>query len=571
VVFSFKDAFDTKDMRSTGGADAKYDIDFPARDHDLVDQLRKKGAIIFAKALMTEYNGRAGDPGGQNQPDKVFPSLLGYQRSTWAGTPVNPYDTTRSASLGSSSGSGVSVSANLVMASLGEETRMSTRGPANHNAVALILPHKAMLGFDGGAIGADIYCDRTGILCRTLTDCAKVLDALKDPENGYYDPRDPYTTVPRSSVLDNYSQYIARGAKAGDLRGLRLGVIRESMLSAGSKAAEPITRAAAREIQAILGDHLQATLVESSDPLWTPDPRCETMRVDYRGALAKLVPVFMPELLFRLNPDGSPLFPDFAERIERTEFAPGIFHGQGTMAPIDYLVALADLRITPPSNLDVSTVQHQILANTFRFHISQYLSRRVDDWAARAMTETLSDWTQLNQRSAFWGDDHRAAFKNWEEVRDPRNPLGGRQGVNERIMLRELLRRVDMMVIYENRLDAIVRLHTPLPPGVIGGADEPGLIDRLRYEHFFGPNAGLSEMLVPAGYVDVAYDAKFSLAPDGASYTFVANDQPTALSSPGLPFSLVFRTEPGKEDVALRIASSYEQASARRVAPPQFP
>ena len=50
VVFSFKDAFDTKDMRSTGGADANYDIDFPAQDHLLIDQLRKKGAIIFAKA-----------------------------------------------------------------------------------------------------------------------------------------------------------------------------------------------------------------------------------------------------------------------------------------------------------------------------------------------------------------------------------------------------------------------------------------------------------------------------------------------------------------------------------------
>ena len=58
-----------------------------------------------------------------------------------------------------------------------------------------------MLGFDGGAIGADIYCDRSGILCRTIGDCAKVLDALKDPAEGYYDPRDPYTTVPRSSVL----------------------------------------------------------------------------------------------------------------------------------------------------------------------------------------------------------------------------------------------------------------------------------------------------------------------------------------------------------------------------------
>ncbi len=212
VVFSFKDPFDTKDMRSTGAGDAAYDIDFPARDHVLVEQLRNKGAIIYAKALNTEYNGRAGNPGGRNHPDKVLPSTLGYQRSSWAGNPVNPYDTTRSASLGSSSGSGVSVSANLVMASLGEETRASTRGPANHNAVALILPHKAMLGFDGGAIGADIYCDRTGILCRTLVDCAKVLDALKDPDNGYYDPRDPFTTVPRASVLSGPMRHMPRGA-----------------------------------------------------------------------------------------------------------------------------------------------------------------------------------------------------------------------------------------------------------------------------------------------------------------------------------------------------------------------
>src|SRR5215831_2212176 len=178
VVFSFKDPFDSKDMRSTAGGDAAYDIDFPARDHVLVDQLRRKGAIIFAKAVNTEYNGRAGDPGGRHQPEKVLPSVLGYQRSSWAGNPANPYDTRRAASLGSSSGSGVSVSTNLVMASLGEETRASTRGPANHNAVALILPHKAMLGFDGGAIGADIYCDRSGVLCRTIADAAKVLDAL---------------------------------------------------------------------------------------------------------------------------------------------------------------------------------------------------------------------------------------------------------------------------------------------------------------------------------------------------------------------------------------------------------
>src|SRR6202166_552514 len=223
VVFSFKDSFDTADMRSTGGGDAAYDIDFPARDHLLVQQLRSKGAIIFAKAINTEYNGRAGDPGGRNHPEKVLASTSGHQRSTWGGNAVNPYDTRRAASLGSSSGSALSVSTNLVMASLGEETRASCRGPSNHNAVALILPHKAMIGFDGGAIGADIYCDRSGIHCRSIVDCAKVLDALKDPVDGYYDARDVFTTVPPSSVLSTpYASHARAAAGPGALKGLRL-------------------------------------------------------------------------------------------------------------------------------------------------------------------------------------------------------------------------------------------------------------------------------------------------------------------------------------------------------------
>lgn len=571
VVFSFKDPFDTKDMRTTAGGDARYDIDFPARAHVLVDQLRKKGAIIFAKAVNTEYNGRAGNPGGRHSPGKVLPSVLGYQRSTWAGNPSNPYDTTRAASLGSSSGSGVSVSANLVMASLGEETRASTRGPANHNAVALILPHKAMLGFNGGAIGADIYCDRSGILCRTIADCAKVLDALKDPVEGYYDPRDPFTTVPRSSVLTTrYADHARASGAPGALKGVRIGIVRESMLNPGTRAAEPITTVAAKEIKSVLGGKLGATLVESSDPLWTPDPDIEPMKTDFRRALARLVPVFMPDILFRLTPDGQPVFPDFAAAIAPTEFAPGKIFGTGKLQPIDYMVELAEGRIAPPVNLDISTVQQQELAPTFRYHIRQYLSRRAADWQARGFTETLVDWPTLNARSKFWGDDQRAAFKNWEEITDPRNPLGGRQGVDERIMLRELLRRVDMMVIIENRLDALVRLHTPLPPARIGGPNEPGLIARLREESQYGPNAGLTEVLIPAGYVTTAYDAVFALSPDGKKYVGAASDRATTIPAPGLPFSLVFRAEPGREDILLKIASAYEAASKRRVPPPAF-
>ena len=53
-------------------------------------------------------------------------------------------------------------------------------------------------------------------------------------------------------------------------------------------------------------------------------------------------------------------------------------------------------------------------------------------------------------------------------------------------------------------------------------------------------------------------------------YVPVAGDTPTILPPPGLPFSLVFRAEPGKEDVLLQIASAYEAASKRRIPPPAF-
>src|SRR4029077_11176358 len=82
VAFSFKDSFDTKDMRSTGGGDARYDIDFPARAQTQVARLREKGAIIYAKPANTEYTGRpvpairggAGAERGANRPIKVFVS-----------------------------------------------------------------------------------------------------------------------------------------------------------------------------------------------------------------------------------------------------------------------------------------------------------------------------------------------------------------------------------------------------------------------------------------------------------------------------------------------------------------
>jgi hypothetical protein len=449
---------------------------------------------------------------------------------------------------------------------------MSCRGPSNHNAVALILPHKSLISFLGGSIGADIYLDRAGIMCRTVKDAAKVLDALKDQANGYYDPRDIFTTVPRSSVLDK--PYVASAASPGtrgSLRGTRIGIIRESMLTfPGVKADEPISQAASREIKAILGDYLGATLVESVDPLWPEDPGLKKLNPSYTQALAQLVPVFFPDILYRLTRDGQPQFPEFAAKIKPTEFAPGKTFGSGTMKPIDYMLELAEGRVPIPKNLNIRAIEEEIEPNAFTFHFNQYASRRAADWRERGFTETLIDFLALNARSKFWGDDQRAAFKNWEEMQDMRNALGDRQGIDEHIMMRELLRRVEMKVIYENHLDAVVRVHYSLPPGKIGLAGQPEPPNDIRGELRMGPFSGVTEVLIPAGYVRTVYDPVFVLSPDKRRYVSTANNTPVTLPEPGLPFSLVFRAEPGKEDIILKLASAYEAASKRRVSPPQF-
>ncbi|MDG2270373.1 MAG: amidase, partial [Alphaproteobacteria bacterium] len=111
---------------------------------------------------------------------------------------------------------------------------------------------------------------------------------------------------------------------------------------------------------------------------------------------------------------------------------------------------------------------------------------------------------------------------------------------------------------------------SPWPPGIIGGPLQHDTSNNLRPESLYGPNAGLTEILVPAGYVSTAYDPVHKLSEDGTKYVSAPSREPTPLAAPGLPFSLVFRSEPGTEDSLLRIASAYEAVSHRRVSPPDF-
>jgi hypothetical protein len=96
------------------------------------------------------------------------------------------------------------------------DTGSSCRQPAWRNDAVVLVTTKGLMPY-GGATGADPYLDRAGIQCRTVKDAALVLDALKDPTRGYFDPRGIYSALPKGLISQKpYASFAsAAGGKAG--------------------------------------------------------------------------------------------------------------------------------------------------------------------------------------------------------------------------------------------------------------------------------------------------------------------------------------------------------------------
>src|SRR5436190_18297977 len=199
VVIAIKDQYDTFDMRTTSGGDVDYANDRPPDDATFVKRLRDAGAIILAKANLAEY-------------------AVDGARSSFGGTFCNPYDTERDPGM-SSAGSASSVAANLVTCAIGEETVVSIRRPASVNSLVGLAPTVELVSRDG-MMGAGLNM-RTGPICRTVEDAAKILDVIAG-----YDPKDEMTVL---GVDRTPAQPYARSATAGRLDGVRIGVVREYM------------------------------------------------------------------------------------------------------------------------------------------------------------------------------------------------------------------------------------------------------------------------------------------------------------------------------------------------------
>ena len=538
AAISFKDVFDTTDMRSTSGADTAYAMDAAPRDATVVAELRAKGAIVYAKANLSEYNAGGGDPGGAAARSRTYGA--GVARSSWAGPSCNVYDTAREPG-GSSSGSAVSVGANLATCSICEETGGSCRQPAWRNGVVGLVTTKGLVPY-GGSTGVEPYLDRGGINCRTVEDAARVLDALRNADRGFHDPRDIYAALPRALVPEaSYASFVvdAEASGAKPLAGMRIGVVREYMVkhTANDAAASDLVNG---QILRVLRDELGAEIVESSDPAYPDDPSIPNMAYDFHRAIAEILPVHMPELIQARNADGTYRFA-----------VPGY-----DVTSRDYLVRAAEGAAPLSADLNLRSINRSPRTLSFSFHLAQYLMRRGD--------AAVTDWASLNANSKYYSERRAVAMRNWENARNIRSA-----GITRRVKMRDVMRLVLLNVLRRNDLDVLVNPTITVPPVRIGYAGEPSVNDRPTGRFPTSANLGIPEITVPAGFNRVVYDPEFVLNADRNGYDNVTGHRRTELDA-ALPVGISFWAGPGDEPIVLRAASAYEAATRHRRPPPDF-
>jgi amidase len=200
-----KDNIDTHDkMPTTAGATVLRNS-YPQNDSWVAKKLREAGAVIIAKANLSEWaNFRASN------------SSSGW--SGIGGQTKNPFVLDRNP-CGSSSGSGASVSANLCMVAIGTETDGSIVCPSNNNGIVGIKPTVGLIS-RSGIIPISFTQDTPGPMCRTVEDAAIVLGTMTG-----VDPADSRTIVSKDRSFADYSQFL----KKDGLRGKRIGLMKDEM------------------------------------------------------------------------------------------------------------------------------------------------------------------------------------------------------------------------------------------------------------------------------------------------------------------------------------------------------
>jgi amidase len=202
IPIALKDNIDTYDRMTTTAGSLALEGSIPSQDAFVAQRLREAGAILLAKANMSEWAYWRG-----------LKASSGW--SARGGQCRNPYALDRNP-CGSSSGSGVATSANLAALTIGTETGGSIMCPASINGVVGIKPTVGLWS-RSGIIPISHSQDSAGPMTRTVRDAAIALAAACG-----VDPRDGATAASAGKFHTDYTRFL----DPAGLKGARLGIVR---------------------------------------------------------------------------------------------------------------------------------------------------------------------------------------------------------------------------------------------------------------------------------------------------------------------------------------------------------
>lgn len=199
-----KDNIDTHDKMPNSAGATVLRNSYPETDSFVAMKLREAGAVILGKSNLSEWANFRGM----------------HSTSGWSGVgglTKNPYVLDRNP-CGSSSGSGVAVSANLCMIAIGTETNGSIVCPSNNNGIVGLKPTVGLLS-RSGIIPISFTQDTPGPMGRTVEDVAICLGVMTG-----VDSSDSKTIASEGKYFNDYTEFLS----GEGLNGKRIGVLKGS-------------------------------------------------------------------------------------------------------------------------------------------------------------------------------------------------------------------------------------------------------------------------------------------------------------------------------------------------------
>jgi aspartyl-tRNA(Asn)/glutamyl-tRNA(Gln) amidotransferase subunit A len=215
VPLAVKDNFLTRGLRTTCASKILANF-IPPYDATTVRKLRANGAVITGKTNLDEFA-----MGSSAENSAFFPTR-------------NPWNLERIPG-GSSGGSAAAVAADQCIAALGTDTGGSIRQPAACCGIVGLKPTYGRVS-RFGIIAFASSMDQVGPLTKDVRDSALLLEAIAGQ-----DPADS-TSVDRP--VPRYSE-----ALTGDVKGLRLGIPKEYLVTGMQPEVERAVRTAVRALE----------------------------------------------------------------------------------------------------------------------------------------------------------------------------------------------------------------------------------------------------------------------------------------------------------------------------------